>query len=803
MNWVRELVSGKRNRYKEDGINLDLTYITNRIVAMGYPAAGIEAAYRNSAVDVSRFLNARHPGTYMLLNLSERPYDESTFDHRVMNCGFPDHHAPPWDLAWTVVLSLDRWLRADHGNVVVVHCKAGKGRTGTIIAAALVLRQWVSFGPESRVLGPEFAEGFDLMHGAFPEDPKSYRGVVTAGASGSEFWTHGGSEFPSPPPWAQKALRTLSGGDADEIKSPSYVWQPLVLRPPPLMTRAALRLFWARRGEGVTQVCQARTVLYSAIESWKAIARALYEVRKDSASSSGEGSASSSGEGSASSSGEGSASSSGEGSASSSGEGLASSSGEGSASSSGEGLISPEPATTDSGPSVLATEDAKPSTKEVFDSFEAWLESARRAVAHGDRWDGFLVALQPRRRTDRAYRVSEALERQFVDWPIFRVVSPTVAEEVTMRAIRQLRSHIPSEPPARAITRVSLPVPPTLPSSLGSPVTGLTRLYLVIEATPHENTPRVVLFNSLWLGPHSTPTLLTGTSDAGRAAAAVADPGRVPEGGVTFDVSGRTTTPGHVGLAVAGDITLRIFSVPDAAAGLGVSGPVEVCRTTFHTGLMKDADLRGRDTDSGPTTVRHDLRLIDTDSRKERLRGLVSPGAGSWLPSDFALCIHMVPTDPESAAAERRIATARSSSLTEASFEQASATVTAEDTVRGWDEDSRAHALTREGWVWKQGELNRGWKQRWLALRHREVFYYRDPATPPAGSIPLSECTLLDTVAPEAAGGRRFCFMIRTPTRTWLLQAASELDQAEWISVIAQAWASLRVPIASRKDESS
>lgn len=38
MDFLREIVSGPKNRFRHDGYNLDLTYITPRMIAMAYPA---------------------------------------------------------------------------------------------------------------------------------------------------------------------------------------------------------------------------------------------------------------------------------------------------------------------------------------------------------------------------------------------------------------------------------------------------------------------------------------------------------------------------------------------------------------------------------------------------------------------------------------------------------------------------------------------------------------------------------------------------------------------------------------------
>jgi phosphatidylinositol-3,4,5-trisphosphate 3-phosphatase/dual-specificity protein phosphatase PTEN len=141
LNWVRVKVSRKKRRFQDTHYDLDLAYITDRIIAMGYPAHGVESCYRNDYLTVRRFLDERHGDCYMVYNLcseSNHQYDASLFDSRVQTFGFPDHNPPAFELIRQFCIHASEWLGANTENVVVVHCKAGKGRTGLMICALLV-----------------------------------------------------------------------------------------------------------------------------------------------------------------------------------------------------------------------------------------------------------------------------------------------------------------------------------------------------------------------------------------------------------------------------------------------------------------------------------------------------------------------------------------------------------------------------------------------------------------------------------------------------------------------------------------
>ena len=137
MNFLKELVSGNKSRYKEGDLNLDFTYITNRIIAMAYPASGFESLYRNSIDEVRTLIESRHGQNYIIFNLSDRKYDYSKFDHRVLDFKWLDHHAPALETLLNIVLMIQSFLSQNIHHVVIIHCNAGKGRTGTAICCFL------------------------------------------------------------------------------------------------------------------------------------------------------------------------------------------------------------------------------------------------------------------------------------------------------------------------------------------------------------------------------------------------------------------------------------------------------------------------------------------------------------------------------------------------------------------------------------------------------------------------------------------------------------------------------------------
>lgn len=148
-NPIRKLVSKKKIRFEFEGFDLDLTYITDRIIAMGYPADNIEQIYRNPADEVKRFFEKRHNNRYKIYNLcSERVYPLNTFQAQGYY-PFDDHEAPNIDMILPFCEDVNQWLSTHSQNVVAIHCKAGKGRTGLMICCYLIYSNFLGSSEQS------------------------------------------------------------------------------------------------------------------------------------------------------------------------------------------------------------------------------------------------------------------------------------------------------------------------------------------------------------------------------------------------------------------------------------------------------------------------------------------------------------------------------------------------------------------------------------------------------------------------------------------------------------------------------
>ena len=139
---LKEIVSEGRIRMHRRNFDLDLVYITRRIIAMGYPATGCESFYRNSFSDVKQFLTEEHGNKYKVYNLcmeKNRIYKKTAFGgQKVSLFPFQDHQSCPVKLMLEFCIDVCIFLLKDNENVAAIHCKAGKGRTGTMICAYLL-----------------------------------------------------------------------------------------------------------------------------------------------------------------------------------------------------------------------------------------------------------------------------------------------------------------------------------------------------------------------------------------------------------------------------------------------------------------------------------------------------------------------------------------------------------------------------------------------------------------------------------------------------------------------------------------
>ncbi|KAK0701916.1 hypothetical protein B0T26DRAFT_659891 [Lasiosphaeria miniovina] len=214
-SFLRQIVAGPRAKHQETG--LDLCYVTKKIIATSGPSQTYpQRAYRNPLDRLVTFLDEKHGDGWAIWEFRAEGtgYPDAAVYDRIRHYPWPDHHPPPFRLVPMIMAGMRNWLAGgeldggkitdgDHGpnadgnkdgaadktsnRVVVVHCKAGKGRSGSMACSYLISE--CGWTPEDalarfteRRMRPNFGAGVSI--------PSQLRWI-----SYVDRWTKGGKTY--------------------------------------------------------------------------------------------------------------------------------------------------------------------------------------------------------------------------------------------------------------------------------------------------------------------------------------------------------------------------------------------------------------------------------------------------------------------------------------------------------------------------------------------------------------------------------------------------------------------------------
>ncbi|KAH1013828.1 hypothetical protein HUJ04_002766 [Dendroctonus ponderosae] len=114
---------------------MDLSYVTERIISMWFPASVTSHSYRQGQRQAAHMLGNKHGDNYMVFNLSE-PKRALRSEHKyVKEVGWTPNLAPPLERLCSVCKEIDSWLSKDVHRIAVLHSRGSKEKLGVVVAA--------------------------------------------------------------------------------------------------------------------------------------------------------------------------------------------------------------------------------------------------------------------------------------------------------------------------------------------------------------------------------------------------------------------------------------------------------------------------------------------------------------------------------------------------------------------------------------------------------------------------------------------------------------------------------------------
>ena len=110
-------------------------------------------------------------------------------------------------------------------------------------------------------------------------------------------------------------------------------------------------------------------------------------------------------------------------------------------------------------------------------------------------------------------------------------------------------------------------------------------------------------------------------------------------------------------------------------------------------------------------------------------------------------------------------------------------TVRSGATQQDLQQQTQANSLaSKEGFLTKQGWFVKSWKTRWFVLFKNELSYYADRnKDKPIKTLDLTDC---QGCYPDDTTGKKNCFSLEYPDRTWYFYANTKEEQNEWMEMI-------------------